>query len=344
MKSGAIGSWLVPSEFMDVNYGQAIREFLVARVTLLRIHRFDSSNLQFDDALVSSGVVFFRNERPAPQHQVHFTSGETLRDPQSIKLVSTTALQVSKKWTGIVDRNGFKKRQAKAASRTVLSDLFWIKRGVATGCNRFFVLSERKIAELALPFKFLQPILPSPRYLHSDVVRARPDGSPDIETRRFLLSCSLNSAQVKRQSMSLHRYLESGRREGVDQGYLSRNRNLWYEQEVRESPLFLCTYMGRTSTTGKSPFRFLWNQSNAIAANVYLLMYPKPDFAKIVLHDDGIQKQIFDRLRSIHPESMIREGRVYGGGLHKVEPKELAKVPIDIGCLDGSEVSALSRP
>ena len=36
---------------------------------------------------------------------------------------------------------------------------------------------------------------------------------------------------------------------------------------------------------------------------------------------------VWDILRSIGNESIENEGRVYGGGLKKIEPKELAKVP-----------------
>ena len=36
--------------------------------------------------------------------------------------------------------------------------------------------------------------------------------------------------------------------------------------------------------------------------------------------------QLFEALKSIPPEQLLSEGRVYGGGLQKVEPKELAQV------------------
>lgn len=57
MSEGGIAGWLIPSEFMDVNYGQELKRYLIEDVTLLRIHRFDPSNVQFDDALVSSAIV-----------------------------------------------------------------------------------------------------------------------------------------------------------------------------------------------------------------------------------------------------------------------------------------------
>ena len=37
--------------------------------------------------------------------------------------------------------------------------------------------------------------------------------------------------------------------------------------------------------------------------------------------------RVFEALRSVTPAQFISEGRVYGGGLHKVEPKELAQIP-----------------
>jgi hypothetical protein len=42
---------LIPSEFMDVNYGAAVKRYLLNKVTLLHIHRFDPHDVQFGDAL-----------------------------------------------------------------------------------------------------------------------------------------------------------------------------------------------------------------------------------------------------------------------------------------------------
>lgn len=37
---------------------------------------------------------------------------------------------------------------------------------------------------------------------------------------------------------------------------------------------------------------------------------------------------VFDHLQSIEADTFVDEGRVYGGGLHKMEPKELERVPL----------------
>lgn len=330
MTSGGIGAWLIPAEFMDVNYGDAVRKFLLERVTLLRIHRFSPNDVQFDDALVSSVVVFFKNEPPVSKQWprqaegVQWSEGGMVQRPKTIKQLEPAQLQSSSKWSNVA--SGRKNNPNGQA----LSDLFSIRRGIATGCNRFFVLHPKQISELKLPKQFLQPILPSPRYLETDVIAARSDGTPDIPNRKFLVRCSLSRSQIRRQSTSLDKYLQIGEDNGVDQGYLCRNRTPWFHQEHREPPLFLCTYMGRQTGNRPTPFRFIWNQSNAIAANVYLMLYPKPEFASRIGNQPDLQAQVFHRLKSITAETLIGEGRVYGGGLHKVEPKELAKVRIEL--------------
>jgi adenine-specific DNA-methyltransferase len=115
---------------------------------------------------------------------------------------------------------------------------------------------------------------------------------------------------------------------GIPQGYLASRRNPWYSQEKRDPAPFLCTYMGRPGANGK-PFRFFWNQSQAVAANVYLSLYPRGSLK----HALSLKPELFPVVHSIllglRPDQLIDNGRVYGGGLHKLEPKELANLPAD---------------
>src|SRR5438105_4695499 len=50
-------------------------------------------------------------------------------------------------------------------------------------------------------------------------------------------------------------------------GHQESRRLPWYAQEKRAPAPFLCTYMGRAQN-GRKPFRFLWNQSRALASNL----------------------------------------------------------------------------
>ena len=70
MAEGGLAGWLIPSEFMGVNYGASVKRYLLDRVTLQHIHRFDPNEVQFEDALVSSSVVWFSNTEPPSGHKV----------------------------------------------------------------------------------------------------------------------------------------------------------------------------------------------------------------------------------------------------------------------------------
>jgi hypothetical protein len=87
--------------------------------------------------------------------------------------------------------------------------------------------------------------------------------------------------------------------------------------------------MGRQTGKSRSPFRFILNYSKATAANVYLMLYPKPVLATVLSDDPGLHRAVWQALASITAEMLMGEGRIYGGGLHKLEPQELANVPAD---------------
>lgn len=326
MAKGGVGAWLIPGEFMDVNYGRQVKKFLVEKVTLHRIHRFDPNEVQFGDALVSSAVVFFKNSSPPPEREVEFTFGGTVAQPKVSDSIKLADLRHISKWTGLPQGLS---RLAEKNHEATLADLFSIKRGVATGCNSFFVLTPEQTTNLHLPKQFLKPILPSPRELGTDEILAGENGEPQIPHRRYLLSCDLPEDEVKAKHPVLWEYLERGIEKGVPQRYLCRHREPWYTQEDRPPAPFLCTYMGRQTRRSESPFRFILNHSKATAANVYLMLYPKPVLAMMLSDDPELHQAVWQALSSITAAMLIGEGRTYGGGLHKLEPKELAGVPAD---------------
>ena len=321
---GAVCAWLVPSEFMDVNYGKAIKHYLLSDVTLVRIHRFDPNEVQFSDALVSSAVVWFKNQKPDPKTVVSMTFGGTVTSPRISRNVALTELHSEAKWTRLT---GILNRAPARAPGFRLGDLFGVKRGIATGNNEFFILTEERVAELGLTHAFLRPILPSPRHLEQDEIEGDKNGAPILDRRLFLIDCALSEPEVEKIDPALGRYLRSGR-DTVAQGYLCKSRSPWYSQEKRPPAHILCTYMGRTDGHGKKAFRFILNRSKATAANVYLFLYPKP-VIRNAMEDTGVLRDVFQLLKSIPVEDMTNEGRVYGGGLHKLEPSELANVRAD---------------
>jgi hypothetical protein len=325
MAPGAIAGWLIPSEFMDVNYGREVKRYLLEKVTLLKIHRFSPDDAQFTDALVSSAIVWIKNEAPSDDHHALFTFGGTLSAPLIEKPVSREDLAAESKWTRFPAQGV---REAEAIGTQRLGDLFSVKRGLATGDNKFFVLSEQQVAERNIPSTVLRPILPSPRYVDGDEILTSSDGLPTNISRLFLLDPKMDEDEIRHTHPTVSAYLDEGREAGVHEGYLCRGRKRWYDQEQRLPAPIVCTYMGRSNGKSGRPFRFLRNRSIATVANTYLAMYPKPALQERLNQDPGLMDRIWQQLNEISPEVLLGEGRVYGGGLHKLEPKELSKVPL----------------
>ncbi len=321
MEDGGLAIWLIPSEFMDVNYGKTLRRYLTERVTLLHIHRFCPTDVQFTDALVSSAVVVFRKQPPPPGHAARFSFSGPIEHPEKEAILPIETLRGSNKWTQFPGGS-----ENTAPDELTLGDLFTIKRGLATGANSFFVLTEERARELDLPPQFLKPILPGPRHLTGDVIEALPNGAPNVWPRLYLLDCSEPEERIHAAWPRFYEYLRQGREQNIHATYLASRRAPWYSQEQRPPAPFLCTYMGRAND-GKHPIRFLWNRSQATARNVYLMLYPQGRLRNALNGQPALQARVFEALRRIKPSQVISKGRVYGGGLHKVEPKELGQIP-----------------
>lgn len=312
MREGAIGAWLIPSEWMSVNYGETVRAFLSMRVKLLRVHCFDTSDVRFSDALVSSCVVWFRNAPPDGE-VVEFTFGPDIRHPARKEYCGR--LPFHEKWPP---------RHRAAMGRSChLGDYFDIRRGIATGDNGFFVLPETKAKEKAIPDKFLKPILPSPRYLKVEKVESDADGVPTNADRRFLLDCTGYS--LEELPASVRAYLQTGI-ETTARRNLCASRPVWYAQEQRAPAPILCSYMGR-GCGESAPVRFILNDSRAIASNSFLMLYPKGLLSEVLAANPAKRSKVWECLCRIPASAISDAGRSYGGGLQKVEPKELGNVP-----------------
>ena len=317
LKDDALSCWLIPSEFMDVNFGRALKYYLLNNVDLIQIHSFSPEQLQFDDALITSSIVVFRNRKPT-QHDIIFSRDGSISTPSVQRSLSRSMLSFETKWSTLF-ANG-----TSFEPISKIGDFFQTKRGIATGNNDFFIVDEKTINQYQIPPKFLTPILPGPRYLKKNRINSV-NGVPSLEQRLFLFSCNLSEDEIKQKFPLLWMYIQRGSEEGVPNGYICSRRTPWYYCEKSRPAPFIMPYMGRSETNHKI-FRFILNDSSAIATNGYLLLYPKPQYEPCMQNIDVLIK-IWEALNAIPTESLVKSGRVYGGGLYKIEPRELMQAP-----------------
>src|SRR4030042_863517 len=243
--------------------------------------------------MVSSAVVLFVNAPPREDHRVEFSFGGTLNKPTVSTFLGLDQLCKTPRWTRLPHLSVECDNDSDSGT---LGDLFTIKRGLATGCNSFFILTPERAQRHALPTEFLRPILPSPRDIESNELFADEGGEPLISKRRYLLDCDLLEERIRTEHPNLWLYLEHGMEEGIHERYLCRHRDPWYCQENRPPAPLLCTYMGRPTARRESPFRFILNHSRATAAHVYLMLHPKPRLSAILQRAPELIRTIWESL------------------------------------------------
>jgi adenine-specific DNA-methyltransferase len=324
MNKGGIGVWLIPSEWMNVNYGKALRLFLTKNVKLLHIHNYNIAEVKFDDALVSSSVVIFENTIPYKNSICSLSCGSDINKPSHIRELSIHELSLKLKWLNLFIDNSFPEKE-EGKYNAQLGDFFYVKRGIATGSNGFFIRPKHFFKSSGISSDFLKPILPPSRELKSFIIESDRQGYPKIENSLSIIDTTMSLSDIQEKCPELYSYLTSEKAKEVSCTYLASRRIPWYSQEQRPPAPFICTYMGRNGTN-KRIFRFFYNKSKATATNGYLLLIPKPPLAKYLKNNPDFFYAILDFLNSIPDQKLISNGRHYGGGLYKMEPKELSAV------------------
>lgn len=325
----AVAAWLLPSEFATTDFGSALRTYLTTKVTLRRLHVYDRHSPQFDNARVSSSVVIYEKAVPSQTNIVLITRGGTLAEPADSMTLGMAEMRRASKWSW----------SALVAPtddlRPTIGDYFEVKRGIATGANAFFVLSNDQLSDLDVNLKWVRPVLPKSRTMVSTIVNADPQGNPlDIE-QRWLIDTNESLESISMQSPKFADYLRHIHRE-VGGRTLVGQRRPFYKQETRNPPDFVFIYMAKEDVDGQR--RFIWNQSRAVVLNSYLGLTLRPELMRLVDTGRLRWEELFSALRSITSEDLARQGRTYVSGLLKLEPAELRGVKID---LDGDNLDTI---
>ena len=63
---------------------------------------------------------------------------------------------------------------------------------------------------------------------------------------------------------------------------------------------------------------------------MYIYYFTQNIHSKIIyLITLELKRKLWENLNNICPQSILEKGRFYGGGLYKIEPKELGSVPAE---------------
>jgi len=339
-------AFVLPSNFLDVNYGVAVKKFLADNFRIVAIILFPRSRLLFPKTLTTTCVVLLEKKK-AEKHAVSFFELTSLMSSQNLlKVIKNPSLLTQKAWGTVNDipqtsLNPMKKWNqyfdpdiTEAQGLVPLEIIAKVKRGIATGANDFFTLPDEEVQEFGIEQRFLKPVLTKARnapfldFTNRDFQELQRNGK-----RVWLVSSDLK--RDKLHGTNFLEYIRQGEIKGLHHRNLTSSRKIWYSSEKRTPSPIIFTYMSR-----KRP-RFILNEARTLVLNTFHLVNPedKKIGSKVKI------KALLAYLNSSKVLSRLKNvGRIYGGGLLKVEPRELEKLPvIDSSEFAGKDTKALAN-
>jgi len=178
-------------------------------------------------------------------------------------------------------------------------------RGIATGDNGFFVISEAQREQLGLDGDCVFPCLAKSNYaLEGEFTadhfsRLRENQKPVWLVNLF----------GREDLPAVQQYLKYGEQRGTNQRYLTSKRSPWYALEQRPpAPLLVTTF-------SRGQLRWVRNLADVRNLTAFHGFYPH----------SGVDLELLCAylVTPLAQEMLARQRREYGNGLHKYEPNDL---------------------
>ena len=328
VKKGGKMAFITPSEFMYTGYGKALKKFMLENFTLVSFVTFDEA--VFETALTTSTISLLVNEKAPEGHRVAFVkTGGRLAGPDGagggpgvrVNRVRQDMLDPGSRW----HKHHSAKLPAFAKNLVPLARQAAVKRGIATGSNAFFTLSEAEARRWRIE-DFLVPVISRASQMQGyRITKAALDRLGREGQKVHLLYCT------GAPSRDLRKYIEHGENAGVHERYLCAHRSPWYRVEARSPAPILATVFSRDN------MRFVRNDARCLNLAAYHGVYPRFSGRDAV---DAFLCYLNSGLCAKMQEVARRE---YGGGLHKFEPGDLLDLPVlPVTELGGSAVAELA--
>ncbi|WP_237593070.1 Eco57I restriction-modification methylase domain-containing protein [Actinobacillus pleuropneumoniae] len=325
-------AYIVPSEFLNSDYGVRVKEVLLESGLLRHIIIFDFKEKIFDGAITTACILLFSNDNKKDQN-IYFSVIANIAKLEKIKKYiagypnnqesdydfsyKIKELDPKKKWRVFYTTIHNKR---KYSNLVPFENFAKVSRGIATGANEYFLFSKSKIYHESVSSENLQPCICS----SSDISRS----IFTLDDFNFLYENDkkvyIFNGELYHNKHALE-YIKKGEILGVNKKYLTSKRTPWYSVEKRVPAPILVSVFNRTG------IRFIRNEANiSNLTNFHCVYFNRDDldvdlFFAYLLTD--ISKEILDENR-----------REYGNGLKKFEPNDLNKsVMLDLTLLSSEE-------
>lgn len=321
-------AYIIPSEFLNSDYGKLVKTFLIKSKTLRHIIVIDFEKNVFDDALTTASIILCAHDDLTDK--VQFSNIHALQDLSKIEtLISTypnfsstqqtyrfSELNPEIKWKAYYQKqNGIRFKNL-----VPFSTYAKVVRGIATGSNEYFTFNQSKAKTFLIDKKYLLPCICRAMDAKKSFFTSFDFEELKYSDKNVFLLNAVNTTDEK-----VKQYLKKGETEEIDKKILTASRNPWYSLENRPPAPIWVSVFNRTG------LRFVRNEANISNLTAYHCIYPKQTSLFSEINIDLLFAYLLtDTARQIFADN----SREYGNGLQKFEPNDLNKgMMLDIGLL-----------
>lgn len=321
LQEGGRLAYIIPSEFLNSDYGVEVKQALIESNTLHHIIVVDFTECAFDDALTTACILLC--ERTTGSASVRFSLINNIEGLNTCLSeyteYNTSELDASIKWKSYYEEGN----SCKYNHLVPFSKFAKVSRGIATGANDFFTFKPSKADDYNIPEECLMPCIckavdaPQTFFTQNEFTNL----IKGDKTVYLFNGCTAPN------NKNVLRYIHLGEESEINKRYLTASRSPWYAIENRPpAPIWVSVF-------NRSGLRFIRNEANIYNLTTFHCVYPK---------NTGVDVEVLFAylITDVAKEIFLDNSRQYGNGLVKFEPNDLNKgMVVDLTLLRTEENS-----
>ena len=214
-------------------------------------------------------------------------------------------------------------RTASEKQMPKLSDFAEVHRGISTGSNAFFVLSDKRVREWNLPRDCLRKVLAPKTRVDAQFSVGNTQWDESRITNKPCWLLVISPIAESRLPLAVRKYIKEGEANGISMIPTCKRREYWYSiappKRYRSTPTLIFTYISHGNP------KFIGNPNKlCILTNVLGVHLNCKELPEEML--EKIARALTEDLAQWIKEKGV--GRKYSGGLVKFEPNDVKEIPL----------------
>lgn len=323
LRDGGRMAYIVPSEFLNSDYGVEVKRALLRSGVLRHVVVVDFTQCAFDDALTTACILLCHKDGSLSEVRFSHVSdvGQLQASLADYSVWAADQLKPETKWKQYYEGA----RSADYRHLVPFSTFAKVSRGIATGANDYFTFRESKKELYGIPERCLMRCV-----CHSTDVHGLFFTDDDFQRLSHSdKAVYLFNGRADVKDEHVRGYISLGEETGADKRYLTASRKPWYAIENRKpSPIWVSVF-------NRKGLRFVRNIAGVSNLTTFHCVYD----AGVVDID-----VLFGYLvTNVAKEIFMDNSRQYGNGLVKFEPNDLNKgKAVDLRLLTEEEAQLVS--